>query len=92
MHRLLDRLRFILEHRWVPRHASEYLDGELGPDQRRRVERHTEACPECRELVRGLRALIAALGTIREDEPRAVAAVVLASIQGRLADLPQDGP
>jgi anti-sigma factor RsiW len=78
------------DHRWVPEHASEYLDGELGPGERRRVEDHTEDCPQCRELLRSLRALIATLGTIGHDERQVVAPAVLASIQRRLGDLPRD--
>jgi anti-sigma factor RsiW len=92
MPRLRHHLRFLVDHRWTPQHASEYLDGELGPAGRRRVERHTEDCPECGELLRNLRALIGALGTIGRDEPQVVAAAVLASIQRRLGDLPQDSP
>jgi anti-sigma factor RsiW len=88
---LLHRLRFLRDHRWVPRHASDYLDGELRPAERRRVEHHAEACTPCRELLRSLRALIGALATIRHDEPRAVATAVLASIQNQLGDLPPDG-
>jgi anti-sigma factor RsiW len=89
---LLHRLRFLRDHRWVPRHASEYLDSELGPGEQRRVEHHAEDCPECRELLRSLRALIGALATIGHDEPRVVATAVLASIRNRLSDLPQDDP
>src|ERR1700735_5838825 len=92
MRRLHHRLRFMRDHRWLPPHASEYLDGELGVDERHRVERHTQECPECRELLRSLRTLVGALRTIDDDEPRVVAAAVLASIQSRLASLPQDGP
>jgi anti-sigma factor RsiW len=89
---LLHRLRFLRDHRWVPRHASEYLDSELGPGDQRRVEHHAKDCPECRALLLSLRALIGALATIGHDEPRVVAKAVLASIRNRLSDLPQDGP
>ena len=92
MLRLVHRLRFRRDHRWVPAHASAYLDSELGPGQRRRVERHTEDCPQCCELLRSLRVLIGALGATSGDQPQVVATAVLASIQGRLRDLPQDSP
>jgi len=86
------RLEFARDHRWVPPHASEYLDGELGPRERGRVERHTRECPECRELLACLRALITALGTLRGDEERVVAGAVLASVQSRLSRLPREQP
>jgi anti-sigma factor RsiW len=92
MHRLLHRFRFLRDHRWVPPHTSEYLDGDLGSPARRRRERHTEGCSECRELLRSLRTLIGALATISDAEPPVVAAAVLASIQCRLTELPQDDP
>jgi anti-sigma factor RsiW len=86
------RLEFVRDHRWVPPHASEYLDGELGRRERARVERHTRDCPECRELLASLRALIEALGTLRGDEERVVAGAVLASVQSRLSQLPREQP
>jgi anti-sigma factor RsiW len=92
MRGLLYRVGFLRDHRWVPPHASEYLDGALGSRERRRVQRHTEGCTECRELLRSLRALIGALGTISDEEPQVVAAAVLGSIQSRPCDVPQDSP
>jgi anti-sigma factor RsiW len=86
------RLQFVRDHRWVPPHTSEYLDGELGPRERERVERHTQDCPECRELLATLRALIEALGTLRGNEERVVAGAVLASVQSRLSELPRERP
>lgn len=91
MKRVLHRLRFLRDHRWVPPHASEFLDDELGERERRRVEWHADDCPECRELLRNLRTLIAALGTMRDDDGRLVASGVLASVQSRLSKLPRDG-
>jgi anti-sigma factor RsiW len=92
MSRLVRRLRFLRDHRWVPRYASDYLDGELRAGERLRVERHTEDCRSCRELLRGLQTLIDALGAIRHDGPPPVATAVLAAIHGRLSGLPQDRP
>ncbi len=91
MKRGQHRLRFRRDHRWVPPHSSAYLDGELGPRERQRVERHVEDCPECRDLLRSLLALIQALGMIREDEGRLVAGIVLASVHSRLSEVPRDG-
>lgn len=91
MMRARHRLRFRRDHRWVPPHASDYLDSEIAPRERERVERHVDDCPECRELLRSLRALIGGLGMIREDEGRRVASVVLAAVESRLSEVPRDG-
>jgi anti-sigma factor RsiW len=90
MKRVLVRVRFLRDHRWVPPHASEYLDAELSSDERRRLESHLADCPECRELLHSLRALIGALATIRDDEGRLVARAVRAAVHGRLGELPRD--
>ena len=58
---LIERVRFLLDHRWSPRQMSAYLDGELSESGRDRIERHVHDCHRCRELLRGLRATIAAL-------------------------------
>ena len=58
---VLRMLRHMLDHRFTKAHASEYLDGELAPDGRRRVERHTSVCPQCRELIASLRRMLDAL-------------------------------
>ncbi|MDQ3066825.1 MAG: zf-HC2 domain-containing protein [Actinomycetota bacterium] len=54
-------LRQMLDHRFTKAHASEYLDGDLPPTGRSRVERHTSVCPQCRELIASLRRMLDAL-------------------------------
>jgi len=61
MRSLLERARFVLDHRWAPPHMSAYLDEELNSRPRRRVERHVGECEECRRLLAGLRELIRVL-------------------------------
>ena len=85
MRRLIERLRFARDHRWSPDHMSEYIDGDLDSRERSRVERHTAECPECDELLRELRAMVAALGGMRGRAGDGVAAAVLAGVQQRLA-------
>jgi anti-sigma factor RsiW len=46
---------------------SEYLDGELPPDQMRAVEAHLAGCPECAAVLRDLEAVVA---HARRIEPR----------------------
>ncbi len=83
---LSERLRFRRDHRWVEPHASDYLDGDLQPDERARLEHHLGACPECRELLDGLRAVIGSLGVLGAQQPPVVAPAVLASIRGQLRE------
>jgi anti-sigma factor RsiW len=62
--RLLYRVRFRRDHQWAPAHMSEYVDGELAPAGRARMERHTRDCPECERVLAGLRALVTRLGRV----------------------------
>jgi anti-sigma factor RsiW len=87
----LNRLRFALDHRWTPAHASAYLDDELSASERERVERHTADCPECRELLLQLSAMIGALGTLRDEQGELVAGAILSSVRGRLQASPRNG-
>ena len=56
--------RFMLDHRFAVAHVSDYLDGELEPGGRARIERHAAVCPKCRELIAKLRRTLAALGNL----------------------------
>jgi anti-sigma factor RsiW len=53
--RLLQRMRFMREHRWTHAHMSEYLDHELADEERARVEEHVGLCPQCRRVLATLR-------------------------------------
>ncbi len=85
---LIERVRFLLDHRWSPGQMSAYLDGELSESGRGRIERHVHDCHRCRELLRGLRATIAALrgiGTGEDaNEEADVAPRVLAGFRERV--------
>jgi anti-sigma factor RsiW len=59
--------RFVLDHRFTRASASDYLDGELAPPGRRRVERHLSVCPRCRRLIETLRRTLVALGELRDE-------------------------
>ena len=91
MNGLFSRLRFRLDHRWTPLHASPYIDGELSPAHGARLERHIEGCPECRELLRELNALTLALGTLRDEDGVPVAEAILSSVRQRIDETAQDG-
>jgi len=61
----LFHARAMRDHRFATAHASEFLDGELPVSGHRRVERHTEICPKCRELLRTLRRTVTAVQGLR---------------------------
>lgn len=70
--RLLERHRFMREHRWTGPRLSAYLDGELSPDDRRRLEAHAGICPECGQMLATLRKTLAGLrGLSRDPSPPA---------------------
>jgi anti-sigma factor RsiW len=63
---------------------SAYLDGELAPSPRARIERHTADCPECRALLDGLRRMLGALHRLPPALGGVDPVVVAASVRGRL--------
>jgi anti-sigma factor RsiW len=63
--KLIQRRRYMREHRWTHAHLSEYVDGELPDDEIVRVEEHTSICPHCRRVLATLRRTIEGLGSLR---------------------------
>jgi anti-sigma factor RsiW len=63
--RLLERRRFMREHRWTHAHLSEYVDQELGRAERERVEEHVGLCPQCRRVLATLRRTLRELRELR---------------------------
>ena len=61
--RFLQRRRFMREHRWTHEHLSDYIDADLGPTERKRVQEHVGVCPQCRRVLATLRRT---LGELRE--------------------------
>jgi anti-sigma factor RsiW len=45
-------------HNHIIKHLSAYIDGELSPRLRRKVERHLDACADCRRELESLRATV----------------------------------
>ena len=35
------------DHRWTPSHLSDFVDGDLSPRGRTRLQRHVDKCPDC---------------------------------------------
>ena len=49
------------EHRWSQEHLSHYVEGDLRPRARRRLDRHARECADCGRGLRALRALVYAV-------------------------------
>lgn len=47
---------------------ADYLDGTLSRRDRRRLEAHLSACPNCSAYLAQIRETIAATGSIRPDD------------------------
>jgi anti-sigma factor RsiW len=75
--RLIERRRYMREHRWTHAHLSDYLDEELSPEERRRVEEHVGICPHCRRVLRTLRRTLESLMELpAEPRPRVADGVI----------------
>jgi anti-sigma factor RsiW len=48
---------------------SEYVDGELSPRERARIEAHLSECPSCARLVDDLRAVVIAAQSVEDMPP-----------------------
>lgn len=89
----VGKLRSGLDHRWAEPRLSAYLEGDLTTRQRRRLERHAEACPECGPALRQLRTLLRELPALRGHEPGSTTAAdrVAAAVRRRIDDEAADG-
>ena len=52
---------FIADHQWSQRHLSHYVEGDLAPRARRRLDRHARDCADCGRGIRAMRALLYAV-------------------------------
>jgi anti-sigma factor RsiW len=82
------RVRFRRDHRWAPGRVSAYLDGELAPRAHARIERHAEACPECRAVLESLRRMLGLLRTLPPASPKPVALDIAVAVRARLHERP----
>ena len=57
----LGRARTNREHRFAQDNLSAYMDGELRPAERARLERHLAGCADCRRDLEALRGTVALL-------------------------------
>ncbi|MBA3262460.1 MAG: zf-HC2 domain-containing protein [Thermoleophilaceae bacterium] len=75
--RLLEHRRYMREHRWTHAHLSAYLDQDLSPLERERVEDHVGICPHCRRVLRTLRRTLKSLMELPVEPRPSVADGVL---------------
>jgi anti-sigma factor RsiW len=88
MSNLVHRVRFVSDHRWAAPRMSAYVDGELMPSGRLRLERHVGECKECRRLLAALREMLDALHRLPapvNPDPNRLATTV----RGRLHEPPR---
>jgi anti-sigma factor RsiW len=53
---------------WTDR-LSEYVDGDLSPNERRALEAHLSGCPTCAGVVADLRAVVATASELTDRDP-----------------------
>ncbi len=63
--RLLERRRYMREHRWTQAHLSEYLERQLSAYERERVEARVRICPDCTRVLATLRRTLEGLRMLR---------------------------
>jgi anti-sigma factor RsiW len=49
------------DHHWSQQHLSHYVEGDLRPRARRRLDRHARDCVDCGRGIRAMRALVHAV-------------------------------
>jgi anti-sigma factor RsiW len=65
---------------------SDYVDGDLSPSLRTRLERHLGECEECRRLLEGLRRTLEMLHGVSGLGEGVDAAAIAASVRVRLSE------
>jgi anti-sigma factor RsiW len=80
--RLLQHRRFLREHNWTHAHLSDYLDDDLSPSERGRVEEHVGICPHCRRVLRTLRRTLQSLMELPAEPHPSVADGVIRRLRG----------
>jgi anti-sigma factor RsiW len=48
--------------------VTDYLEGRLAPEERRRFEGHVAICPPCRAFLDQMRATVDLVGGLREED------------------------
>jgi anti-sigma factor RsiW len=80
--RWLSHHRYMREHRWTHAHLSEYVDAELSPRERDRVEEHVGVCPHCRRVLATLMRTLENLRGLHAEAPANLADGVIDRLRG----------
>ena len=64
---------------------SDYLEGELTPARRARMERHLGECARCRRLLGGLRQTVDALHRLSAPRDGVDSLAIAASVRARVS-------
>jgi anti-sigma factor RsiW len=64
------------DHQWSQQHLSHYVEGDLAPRRRRRLERHAGQCVDCGRGLRAVRAMLRALAGAAAEDVRAPAGIL----------------
>jgi anti-sigma factor RsiW len=75
--RWLERRRYMREHHWTHAHLSAYLEEQLTPEERRRVEAHTSICPNCTRVLQTLRRMLDGLHMLKAQPETGLADSVI---------------
>jgi anti-sigma factor RsiW len=66
--------------------VSDYLDGSLALDARRRFEKHLAECEHCTEYVKQIQVAVAASGQVRAEDLDPLAREALLDLYRRWRD------
>jgi Putative zinc-finger len=64
------------DHQWSQQHLSHYVEGDLAPRDRRRLDRHAGQCVDCGRGLRAVRAMLRALAGAATEDVRAPAGIL----------------
>ena len=81
--RWLAHRRYMREHHYAAERYSAYLDDDLAPAEKARVEAHVGICPECTKVLAALRRTLDGLRGLRDVEAPGVADSVIDRLRGQ---------
>jgi anti-sigma factor RsiW len=86
MANVLRRARRRADHRWTPSRVSDYIDDELVPRSRARIERHFAECPECSRLLDDMGRMLGLLHDQQAAGPPSPTPEIAVAVRARLRE------